>query len=309
MPTSIRTVANEPSYIRKLGLKFTITLDYPTNEGIAGHYFVYSDRTYEKTILDRGMVVPIGGNRLRKDVAPFPLQYGYTSASDDYHLPSSAGILVGVPRQDHALYGFISPNTLYDEQMFNGNYLSIDRYHIDPAIFQTDTAYSYYTPNFDNIIHAYSVRVHQHEEHTIPAEINYRLKFSQILQKSQVSDGNMNVTALTTVPFGFLTNVSNLSISTDLGLIVLDRELAEVAAYTLTPASGASPIQENRFFKDGQGYTASIKADLYVFRNLNLIEYKRIGNTQLHKETGTDFEIEVFDGDIFVCPLDIVDIH
>lgn len=162
MPTSIRTVANEPSYIRKLGLKFTITLDYPTNEGIAGHYFVYSDRTYEKTILDRGMVVPIGGNTLRK-TDPFPVAYGYTSASDDYHLPSSAGILPFVPRQDDPLYGFVSPTTLYDERMLAGSYLAIDRYHITPTIFSTDTTYSFFTPKFDNSINAYSVRVHQHE--------------------------------------------------------------------------------------------------------------------------------------------------
>lgn len=309
MPPSIKSNASSPAYIRKLGLKFTMIEEYPTQEGIAGHYFVYSDRTNERTILDRGMIVPIGGDRIRKGVAPYPRQYGYSSASDDYHLPSSAGILVGVPRQDHALYGFASPTTMYDGRMYSGSYLTLDRYHLNPSIYDTDTSYSYFTPNFDNIIYAYRVRVHQHEQHTPPLELNYQLKFSQWLQKAEVSDANTEVAPTATVPFGFLTNVKNLSINTDLGLVVLDRELAEVAAYPLSAAGGGSSIEENEFFKDGNGYTASIKADVSVFRNLDTIEYKRIGNIQLHKELGIDFEIELFDGDIFICPLDIVDYH
>lgn len=309
MPPSLHTVANAPSYIRKLGLKFKIEQEYPTNENIIGHYFVYSDRTHEKTILDRGMIVPIGGNKLRKTETPPPLAYGYTSASDDYHLPSSSGILVGVPRQDHPLYGFISPTTLYEQKLASGNYLAIDRYHYLPSVFSTDTTYSYYTPNFDNIIHAYSVRVHQHEAWTLPLEVNFKIKFSQLLPKSEVTYGENSVTSNLTVPFGFITNLSNLSISTDLGVLVLDRELAEVAAYPLSTPDGGSPIGENKFFKDGNGYTASIKADIYVFRNLETIEYKRIGNIQLHKEENVLFEATLFDGDIFICPLDIVDFH
>jgi hypothetical protein len=102
--------------------------------------------------------------------------------------------------------------------------------------------------------------------------------------------------------------VQNLSVNTSLAALLLDREFPEVAAYALDAPSPTS-LEQNNFFRDGNGFVVALKADISVFRNLNVITYKRIGNVLLNKEPDETFTIEQFDGDIFICPLDILDYH
>lgn len=42
----------------RLGVRFT-NVDYPANQGVVGHFFVYGDRTFNKTIQDKGIFIPL----------------------------------------------------------------------------------------------------------------------------------------------------------------------------------------------------------------------------------------------------------
>lgn len=104
IPTGTGTHTN----FDQVGIKFSIPVDYPSGD-IAGHFFVFSDRTNEHTIVDKGIITSIadqdGGNSL------------YTT-----------GGIMG-PQNSIKSYGFLSPAIEFDEQYSGTTYLTVERTH------------------------------------------------------------------------------------------------------------------------------------------------------------------------------------
>lgn len=302
MPHHAKTTVT--NYHTKLGVKFTMDQDYP-HPDIIGHYYVYGDRTYERTILDKGLIVPISSDRF-PDGPPFdstlPNSYAYRFPNESFHFPSSCFPGVSICFE-YPLYGFVSANTLFNETLANGTYLTIEKKYENPTI---DVSVNDETDNntfYDQVVNFKSSSQIQHNEWANPVELNYKVKSQQFLRKASDQDGN--VVSIAYIDGVGFSSCENHSISTSLGLFTLDRQINEIEAHGVTDIGWGFDV--NTFFSAGNGLSASIKADTYIFRNLYTIEYKRFGNALLNKSLEVDLESTLVDGDIFVSQLGILD--
>jgi hypothetical protein len=110
----------------RVGLYFT-NVSYPQNENIVGHYFVYGDRTFERTILAKGIFIP-----LDIDEEGSPVKYSFNAydslRAQDYTWPATDGL--GVRSNEFA---FISSETLFKNKSFDGGYVKFEKlYRRDP---------------------------------------------------------------------------------------------------------------------------------------------------------------------------------
>lgn len=306
MPPFVRNGVESSNYNRRLGVKFTIENEYP-HDDIVGHFFLYGDRTYEKTIVDTGVIVPLGTEDFYYHEGIPSVELAYKYSNYDFHLPSSQ-LSIGPTRFNKPIYGYVSANTLYKERLPNANYLTINKFYNTPTIDDTEDTGGVLSYNYDEIIYSKPTSLVRHEPWGNPEELNFRLTEQYYLPKSiATTDGSTEEVSYVQLTDTAFTTVKNLSHSTNLGIIQLDREFPEVAAYTLTDTGWL--IDTNDFFRDRNTFYVSLKTDATVFRNLFSINYVRFDSVTQAKTLSVDHVTTTYNGDIFLSPLDILDIH
>lgn len=267
----------------KTGLRFTVSQDYP-NPNIVGHFFVYSDRTEEKTILDKGLLVPIKYDS--EDADNLSLYAGWlTSKSGSDHVLK--GISAGVSTS-RVVYGYISPKTTMYDTYEVGSYLRIDRY-----LFGAATEVPWLSPTserYDKVLNVEDSVVAFSATYTTFTHANYKIDWSAFLRKSSIGSlaNSVNVPAEAK-------SVQNVSIHNNYQLIVTNTKLAP---FLSGPFNGWS---KDRFVQ------VSIKADTEVFNNLFQINYRRIGNTIISKTNGVNSIHTSYAGDTFITSFNPVD--
>lgn len=278
--------SSDTNYNKRLGVKFTVTNDYPSGD-IIGHFFVRGDHTFEKTIVDRGFLAPLIPARSNE-------AYAYIYPRKASHIPQDPS---GMGFVDVPYYAYISPNTLFKDTLPEGNYITVERYYHDPVIDFADDG----TPAQDSITVApYSqlVDVHstqlQHKKWSNPISLNYKLDYEQFLGKSPADGIPISVSL---PPGNSAVAIINDSVSCSVGILKLNRLVDEISAY----------VSPHSFFYNGNGIAISIKSDTEVFRNLDAIEYIRMNNSILTKELEVTGQYESYDGAAFLGQLNVVD--
>lgn len=251
----------------RIGIRFTNNEDYP-DDSIRGHYYVYSDRTFEKTVLDKGILAPLpveGSNGL---------YYQFPSIGFDIFNPL-ATTLNWIDTNSKS-FGFISNKLLYDQKHHTPSYFRLEKtfnisYSSDSATVDNDV--------YEQVINARTAIV-DFKNYVLPTTINYKVDNANYLAPSTtgVVPNSVYVPAENRV-------LENRSISTPLTVLSFDRTLDEVA-------TSADP----EIFSQLSFY-GSLKADTDVFQNLSSIRYRRI-NSPLY--TPTSSSANLYNGDVFV---------
>lgn len=282
----------------KIGLKFT-GVDYPSTE-IVGHYFVFGDRTFNKTVLDSGLI-----DSLWKD----------TNNDFGFHSPTTPdGVVVDGHTQDDRLdftnespastffikntafttFSFCSLNTVYNSKLPSGTYFKITRnlressasgssYYQAPAVLHNNT----YDTDFS--IGSY---IGEWNSYKRPTQLNFSITASKYLPKAtanaqfweQVDSSEYFIDSTTGV------RIYNASNSLNVGILKFNTTIPDL---TGTAASS------RRFLM----LYGTIKSDAEVFTNLHTIQYKKINSNPLDESyTGT-----LYNGDIFISKVTYFD--
>jgi hypothetical protein len=227
--------------------------DYPSSD-IIGHYYVYADRTYEHTIVDKGTIAPLGDADSDN--------YKYVSSLSTRDIASFQGYEV----ESLQLYGYLSPQTLFDDRQITGDYISVEK------VFKSDTngLYALRTRVAPNEVYNQPINVTAKQwtfvNYSTPTEINYLADEWLYLLKSE----NARIPNYV-YSFQEEATIENRSINSTLMILHLLRPFEEVADHT-DPAD---------FFEDGLFRTlhVAVKRDVDVFANLTQLDYRRIGDT------------------------------
>lgn len=124
MPLHAREANDE--FTKRLGIKFTMTVNYP-NPDIVGHYYVYGDRSFDKTVLDKGFLAPISSSDPANEDS-------FASPYLTYKQPRRGKHLANGGVNDVPIFGYISPKTLFDDAFPVGTYLKIEKYFHDADV-------------------------------------------------------------------------------------------------------------------------------------------------------------------------------
>ena len=285
------------TYTKRLGIKFRMTENYP-HADIVGHYYVAGDRTFDKTILDKGFLAPLSGNNAADEDSPISDFLVYKQPRRGLHLPTTLIPFIPEDLQSKIpYYAYISANTLFNESFPKGSYMTIEKFYHDADIdiYNDDSSEQTVARNsrYDQYIKVNSAHL-QHRQWDAPSSVNHKIIDQQLLPKSTENDTSngviLNIQEIWDVAL-------NYSINSTVGLIELDRIPKNHEDY-----SGLL----SEFFSDGNGLSVSIKIDADVFNNLYNIQYRRIGQNMWKKGLST-LNSFLYDGDIFISNLNVTD--
>lgn len=269
----------------RIGINFTDVSNYP-DEDIVGHYFVYGDRTSEKTIVDKGLLFP-----LKK----------YTPDSDKQLL--LAGLFKNVPPGDaygnhmtsvygdiYKSYAFLSPQTLFNGTYSSGTHIRVDKYLTSPSgdYGSITGPVGFNSERFDKVT-VMDLYLDNYTRYTTPSFFNYSITNSVYLDKSEESSTGSS-TYLTSESL----TVANTSSNNSWLILSLKDKLSPLVS---SPATGW----------DQHIFQVSIKSDTEVFTNLFNINYIKMGNCPLTKYEDVTVSYKLYDGDTFASRLGIVD--
>lgn len=119
------------TYTKRLGIKFRMSTNYP-HEDIVGHYYTYGDRSFDKTILDKGFLAPLSGNNVADEDSPLSQFLVYKQPRRGQHLPTTL-VPPGL-QSKKPYYAYISANTLFNESFPKGSYMTVEKYYHDADI-------------------------------------------------------------------------------------------------------------------------------------------------------------------------------
>jgi len=265
----------------KTGIEFTMNTNYP-HADIVGHFYTHSDRTYEKTILDKGLVTAL------KSDTNLAVQQAYAgfltnkSGSGD----CASNVLRRVASH-FSTYAFISPKTTLEDTYSIGTYLRLEKYLSGSEVSATLTPTS---ERFDKIIHIQDTFSAYSQSYTTSAQFNYKIEWSSFLKKSAADSPANSVN----VPAESLP-VANISVHNNFLLISTENKLQPFQSATL------AAWNYDKFA------TVSLKADVDVYSNLFQINYRRIGNTIHQKNPSVAHTNITFAGDVFTTRFTAVD--
>jgi len=103
----------------RTGVRFS-NVEYPPDQGIVGHYFVYGDRTFERKILAKGAFIPLEVVGTEHIIDPS------TIAAKNYTTPAPPNTGINA----HT-YAFISSDLLLKEQIYKGAYVKFEKIYRD----------------------------------------------------------------------------------------------------------------------------------------------------------------------------------
>ena len=269
----------------RIGINFTDINNYP-DEDIVGHYFVYGDRTSEKTIIDKGFLFPL--KKYTPEVDKQLLLAGLfknTPPGDAYgnHMTSVYGDI-------YKSYAFLSPQTLFNDTYSSGTHIRVDKYLTSPSgDFGSITGpVGFNSERFDKVT-VMDLYLDNYTRYTTPSFFNYSITNSVYLNKSEESSTGSS-TYLTSESL----TVTNTSSNNSWLILSLKDKLSPLV---LSPATGW----------DHHIFQVSIKSDTEIFTNLFNINYIKMGNCPLTKYEDVTVSYKLYDGDTFASRLGIVD--
>lgn len=254
----------------KVGLRFS-NITYPQGEGIVGHYFVYGDRTFERTVLAKGVFVP-----LEIDESTNPKTYSFSGweslIAQTFTWPATDG--TGIRSN---LFAFISSETLFKEKSFNGSYVKFEKIYnnTEPTLFSIKTKIDVvFDPKNDYKLDANSQIAYQkYTTYNLPSttNINHNISNNLFIQKTYQGavQGNSAYEKVKDC------SIINNSVSMSIQILKLN-----------SGTSDMGPSGDWRY----KTFYGSIRQEKDVFSNLYNIQYKRISNkVELAPNSSTTF--------------------
>lgn len=277
MPAIVTDTSGATVRYPKLGIRFTMIQDYP-HEDIIGHYYVFGDRTFDKTIVDKGFFLPI-------------VDYGASN------LARYEGKLTFTAQQLNQTYGFMSPKILFEDNYNSGDYVTVERTKAGNVAngFPVDDAV---TGTVANDIYGAVITtqggMRQYGAWDNPESFNYIILDDALLLKTPFTNGD----AIPSYVYSSVANkpIQNNSVSNNVAIISLVRPIADTL--------DGDP---NDYWIDRNMAYASIKVDRDVFSNLYTINYKRINSKVLVKNQDITLISDLYGGDSFSYHLNILD--
>lgn len=262
MPYHAKLTANPE--VTRLGIKFTVSENYPSSD-IVGHYYVYGDRTFEKTIVDKGLSMSLTDKE-------------YFGSSTNYKY-DPMGIVIG--HDAGSTYGFISAETLFNENRSNGDYITMEKVYDYPSSTDGLTGVETYANDlFGEPIDVNTIQ-HKFAAWDNPTRLNWIINEALYLAKSADS----------TIPntvFSESVNkvIENFSANTNLMILSFDDDLGN------DETNPSIPLHYPKLI--------TIKSDVEVFRNLYSISYIRMGSSRHVKTNNVTLTTNQYSGDVFM---------
>lgn len=260
----------------RVGIKFTVTDSYPDPD-IRDHYYVYSDRTYERTVLDRGLIVPLvleGTNGMFYQFPVLPLKnYNFSDPNPFENIDPA-----------NQTYGFVSNQQNFLEQHYSPSYVRLEKH------FNFPYTHDYATVDNDvyqQVINAATGMV-KLDGYSLPTTFNYAVQFSSYLPSAASGSPLPSVF----VPAA-ARSLENRSISNGVTALTFTRNISEVSG--------------NAEYFDDNSFYAVLKADTDVFTNLSTIRYRRIHSDRLVAST-IPHSVSLYAGDTFVTYTQMSDV-
>lgn len=268
---------NDAFLFSRKGLKFT-NLAYPTTD-IVGHYFVYGDRTTERTIIHKGILVPLP----EYGSTPDTMKFNEETLRDLSTFPTYPGTY-------NKTYAFITPEGLFDDRYQSGLYFKHERdcripQFIDPPDPTIHEDVDYDIEKYDTTVDMDTVLL-QYEIFSDTQLQNYNIQYSGWLPKSALGSQFGN-SLYAPVPDK---TVINESVNTNVQIICLQKELHEVTT-DLGPYA----------------FYGSLCVDTDPFASLYSINYKRMDNCKSAKPTNTTTTYTSYSGDTFIGRLNMAE--
>jgi len=232
-------------------------VEYPPDQDIVGHYFVYGDRSYNKTVQAKGVFIPLST---------------YFFDTEDF-LPKnySVPVLPGVALSDFN-YLFVSAETLLTEKFVTGDYVKIEKvlrdvtYETDglPGIQQSNTSTIITDePSGGNVASTNNTTIRYFTKYAIPEKNEIIATIMSSIKVDKTYSG-----ALTgTESYEPISNkeLVNQSVNHSYQFLHLNRTLS-------------NSIVNNGGNWEGKAYYGSIRQTRKVFTDLFSIQYKRMNN-------------------------------
>lgn len=255
--------------------QYDINLTYDNvtapNSDVIGWYFVYGDRTEERTVLDRGFIRT--------------LNWDPTDEVNYWRSVNHDSVILNTDTSKRNYYGFLSPYTVYKNKAFSADYIQIEKVletsstvgaDIDPG-----TSVSVYNGEFDITMNV-DTSIYEFTTFERPERLNYTVDSSSYL--NPVPEGKIKV-----LP----TDSNSTYIQTDAGDRIENR--------SMNHGIGIYEFSDNEYIQefdnygiscgldscqpDGSqnyvGFVATIKANRDVFENLYSIQYKKLHNNMI----------------------------
>lgn len=276
------TIAGDTSEHMRLGLRFSNIDTYPA-PNIVGHYYVYSDRTYEHTIADRGLLfqMKIPANDTTRTIP-------YSSETYKLGKPISPA-----PADNGKTMVFISNKQNFYGVHAQGGYVKMDKYLVTPnddfanwiAGNKTVLTQGWAVTFSNSIMYSYF------REYGWPTQINHAINQQGFLPKASVGSTWGNQMYIVDDLKTFINNSVNLNLN------VLHLDVSPTDLNTLPEGPGPRKY----------AMLASIKVDRDVFANIYSIEYIRMRDCKFTKPSLLTSGQIVFGGDAHICQTNISD--
>lgn len=274
MPNRCLRPVTSPDKIERVGIKVT-NLTYPP--GVVGHRIVYGDRTNQRTILDKGILIPLTastGNALTiepSSITPTPFAWSA--------LPGNTLNL--------KMFAFLSARQQFTNLTVAPDYLTVE------TLLEDETFTSSVGPNFSTTSSTingdtinWETELFNLDKPNCPSNFfNYQVNSATKITKA--SPGQLTTNAQTIGVDG--TTIVNNSLSLDYLVLNLSSVLSEVVTNGTTP--------------DDRVYYVSLRANRDVFSALDSIQYKQVNSAPYYSTA----EVDMFGGDSFIGPVNITD--
>lgn len=285
-PSHLYSNAFSTAPASQVGILFS-NVEYP--EGAVKHYFVYGDRTFERSILAKGLLIPLYSVD-DKDPGDF-----YPTIGDDLlFMPESirpVSVALNPSPKNVLTYAFICTEGILKDKTFSPRYFQLERYLRDiewdyglgANDDRGDVFIDQYTETLDVISSLWHFNYATYPTATVNYSINNVMKLPKATYGSKTGPIVYNPTD---------TSVQNLSFNISPIVITLQDQLEEWVANGNTP-------------NDTYPY-GSLKVDIDPFTELTSIQYKRMGNCAL-TAASTASVFQSYSGDTFVGRLNLTD--
>lgn len=238
-------------------------------------HFVYGDRTFEKTILAKGVFIPLDPGDAEFEAATIKPK-DISSAANNLNR-----------------YAFISSDILFREKRYAPDYVRLEKVLRDPQ-WDLDPTKNYFplTPNtyqkYDTVVNT-EVNIFGYRQYITPENANYPVYYYNYAPK----------TALGTVPTVYsdplnVFDFQNSSYNIDVLYLNLARQFDDFANNTDTHVGGSTG--------ENEAYYGSLKLDVEVFSDLFSITYNRMSSC-----SGSAPSTIHYGGDTFMNQLSVTD--
>jgi hypothetical protein len=236
-------------------------IEFP-NDDVVGYYLVQGDRTFERTVLDKGIAVPM---KAGSDVNSQDTEYFYAATSFNAAFTGSV---------NHSNLGFISPSITYKAQRSEPTYITVERIMfsngVDATIYDNE---SYSVPEY-GVTLAIESLMQQYDTFGRSAKtFNYLLSDFAFLNKRTPRPDGLASFAQPNQFFTTFTNgdrIENRSNATD----IMALRTASPTLEFSTPFNDATIYNVLFPARKYAAYLISLKVDRDVFNNLFAIQYR-----------------------------------